>query len=366
MISSKAMKSMALVIVSMASTYIVAGEPTAANLYGKGVHAYFAGDYDSAIAWLTESIQKNEGDPRAYYFRGLAKASRDGVEAGLADFATGAELEVDPVDEKYYNVNGALQRVQGRLRVALEQQRSAVKKAAAEKKKRQERVKYEQLKRREEVVLYKPGQPSMPADQPAKERDLELPEVELGIDPFATDAAFSGGDVVKSAEPDLTEETEDTVAGPAAGESEKPSETVAGKSDTSESPFGDTTPAAKPGDEEEKPDESDPFDGENPFGDTAAKTPSANPLFDDSVRPELPMSMDVGGNIMNVLEKTLSGKSSDRDPFSDEESAAAPKSKTAAESKAPTEGKVPAEKKTPAEEEAEPEKKPKLDDNPFD
>jgi len=359
MISSKAIKSMAFVVVAVSGIHVMAAEPTAAEIYGQGVHAYFAGDYDSAIELMTESLEKNAGDPRAYYVRGLALASRAGAEAGLADFARAAELEVNPVDEKFYDVNEALQRVQGHLRMVLERQRSAVKKAAAERKRRQDRIRYEQLKQREDVVLYRPDEADKGSDQPAEEPALELPEVDLGEDggPFASGAAFSGGEIVESAAPSLVAEPKEVTVGPSEAVREESDEPVAGATDLSESPFGDIGPVAKPSEEKKKPAAADVFDAENLFGEEAAKTPADNPLFDESVRPEVPMSMDLGGNMMDALQKTLSGEaggSADRDPFSEGTPAAAPKSKTAAE------------RETPAEEGGESKKKPEFDDNPFE
>ena len=64
MISNNAVASMALVITAVMGNGILAAEPTAAELYGQGVHAYFAADYDSAITLLSESIRQNGADPR--------------------------------------------------------------------------------------------------------------------------------------------------------------------------------------------------------------------------------------------------------------------------------------------------------------
>lgn len=355
MISSKAVRSMALVIVSVGVVRGMADEPTAPRLYGQGVHAYFAGDYDTAISLLNKAIETNEGDPRAYFFRGLAFASRDGLEAGLADFAKGAKLEVNPVDEGvHYDVDEALERVQGRLRLAIEEQRVAARQAAAARKKKQARVRYERLRRREDVVLTQPDQTSSKSVPDVPE--LDLPEVDLGDhDPFATGAAFVGGEVVESVTPSPPEPAEETELQPATEPSEKPSDPFADLSGTSDTPGDDTgaTDASMPSEKPAAP--ASPFEDDNPFGDDSSDAPSDNPIFDENVAPKLPADMSAGaGNIMEVLEKTLSGaasQSSNRDPFSDDE---------------PT---VPAKKKpAPAEsapEQPAPAKEP-IDDNPFD
>lgn len=370
MISNKAVRAMALAIVTVASVHGLAGEPTAAQLYGQGVHAYFAENHDTAIALLSEAIEQNPRDPRAYFFRGLARASRDGVDAGVADFAKGAELEVDPVGERRYDVDAALQRVQGRLRLVIEHHRKSAHRAAVERKKKQARIRYENLKRREDVVLFRPDRPSQ--QSPPEIPQEELPDVDLGDqDPFASDAAFIGGEVVESGAPkpveplsepeeQPTEESGETLTGPF-GEETDGSEGPAGK--TAAAPSGSApgeTPSGK----------SNPFEEENPFGGDVSETPSEDPLFDENVAPKLPADMNVGGNVMDILEKTLSGaasQSSNRDPFSDEDSSGTPTEKPEAGAAAPSKPapeKPAAKKPEPAT--PDPAKQPKIDDNPFD
>src|SRR5262245_3919722 len=41
------------------------------DLYGRGVHAFFARNYPSAHELFTAAIKGGSRDPRAYYFRGL-------------------------------------------------------------------------------------------------------------------------------------------------------------------------------------------------------------------------------------------------------------------------------------------------------
>ncbi len=365
MISSKAVGSVTLIIIAVAGSRIFAAEKTAAELYGQGVHAYFAHDYDSAIALLSASIKKNSSDPRAYYFRGLAHASQQGTDAGLADFAKGADLETNPTDERLYGVNSALQRIQGSLRLTLEQQRTAARLAAAERKKKQDRIKYEQLKRREDVVLYKPN-------QPIKSIDLKLPPVDLGgQDPFATGAAFSGGKQVGTVAPAVVEPSADAMESPAESEGEKPRDPFSDPGakpaapKKSDNPFGDMTPAEEPPKAEKAPDTS------NPFGDDMSKAAADDPVFDDSVKPELPPGMNIGGSIMDMLGKTLSGKSAEsknRDPFADDEPAIPPKTETPADDA----GTKPADDAAskPANDAGakagkKPEKKADPDDDPF-
>ena len=191
MIRQQSVGWMTLVLISLVGTYVMGQDESAAELYGHGLHAYFAGDYDSAVTLLSESIEKNGSDPRAYYFRGLALASKSGLEAGLPDLTKGADIEVNQADRPVYDINGALQRVQGSLRLELEKVRAATRKAAVQKQKKRDQVRYEELKRREDIVLFDPNRPA-----PQVQLNLPTPDLSGKADPFASGVAFSGGNKV--------------------------------------------------------------------------------------------------------------------------------------------------------------------------
>jgi hypothetical protein len=315
---------MVLVILAVSVLCVRAAEDTAAELYGRGVHAYFAGDYDSAMAFLNESIAKNATDPRPYYYRGLALAATEGLSAALPELAHAAEVEVSQQGDRRYDVNAALQRVQGAIRMELEKQRRAVRMAAAERKKKQDQIKYEELKRREEVVLYRP-------DQPAPKLDFEVPEIDLGgPDPFATGAAFTGGQEVAVATPRPIPSGADSSVQPGADQEARDpfaeTEDDMGSAADAENPFGTPAPSAKKP-PAQKPAPTPPAAEANPFGDDMEAVTPDNPLFDDSVRPNLPPGMNVGGTLLDILGKTLSGQgagSADRDPFGGAAPAAPP------------------------------------------
>lgn len=91
------------------------------EMYGKAVHAFFRGDVDHAELLLNDAIEAGSVDPRAYIFRGLC-LSRNGIEAGTADFQRAAELEIDGA-RKVVNVGQALQRIQGPVRAEIEKAR---------------------------------------------------------------------------------------------------------------------------------------------------------------------------------------------------------------------------------------------------
>jgi hypothetical protein len=132
-------------------------------LYGQGVHAYYNGDYESAVRYLTATISKDTDDPRSYYFRGLANAKLGNDEASLADLKKGAAIEALD-DRGVYKISTALQRIQGQPRLQIEKLRkqARLELVAAEKVRLQAR--YEQQQSDEAAALRKPAAPSIPTD----------------------------------------------------------------------------------------------------------------------------------------------------------------------------------------------------------
>ena len=58
------------------------------EIYGQGVHRYFAGDYSGAELLLNQVQASGSEDPRVHYFLGMCKVARGGgVLAGLVDMA---------------------------------------------------------------------------------------------------------------------------------------------------------------------------------------------------------------------------------------------------------------------------------------
>lgn len=117
-------KSLLLALVVTSAGLIIGETASAQNailaeMYGRGVHAYFSGNHADANRYLTMAINNGSEDPRAYYFRGIvAQASGRSYEAD-ADWQRGAELEAQG------KINGsigrALARFQGSGRIKLEQ-----------------------------------------------------------------------------------------------------------------------------------------------------------------------------------------------------------------------------------------------------
>ncbi|MBR6436958.1 MAG: hypothetical protein IKS45_10650, partial [Thermoguttaceae bacterium] len=97
--------------------------------YGNGVHAYYSGDFKAAYDLLSKPIDAKIEDPRPYYFRGFALMELGRPEQAEKDFKAGAELELKDTTGRF-PVNFALERCQGKARIALENARNEVQLAA--------------------------------------------------------------------------------------------------------------------------------------------------------------------------------------------------------------------------------------------
>jgi hypothetical protein len=100
----------------------------ASALYGRGVHAYFAGRSNDADAHLSRALALDPDDPRAYYFRALCRMRLGRADEARADMEIGAAIEARHPDR--FGVGVSLQRVQGADRLALEKVRRQARDAA--------------------------------------------------------------------------------------------------------------------------------------------------------------------------------------------------------------------------------------------
>ena len=64
-----------------------------AEMYGRGVHAYYSGDLITAHDSLSMAIDSGSTDPRAYYFRGMVAYMSGRTAEAETDWQQGAELE---------------------------------------------------------------------------------------------------------------------------------------------------------------------------------------------------------------------------------------------------------------------------------
>lgn len=206
-----------------------------AELYGQGVHAFFANNYRVAHDHLTSAIEQGSRDPRAYYFRGLTYAMLGRPDEAVADYKAGAALEAGAAD-RIYPVADSLQRVQGRLRVQLEEHRRIARLASHARALAVQKARYEELKRREADVLRNPGAAGMAPAAPG-----------VTPPPSASDP-FAGAPVEPETAPALPAEAPVEPAPAAAdpfGAPAAPAAPVA-PGDATTNPFGDDNPAGAP------------------------------------------------------------------------------------------------------------------------
>jgi len=123
-----------------------------AHFYGKAVHRYFARDYAGAFEYLNKAIENGSDDPRCYYFRGLTYLNLGREEEARDDFQQGANLEMQDTT-KIFSVSKALERIQGRNRMMIEEYREDARLQAMVEAEKVRRARYEALKREEARVL---------------------------------------------------------------------------------------------------------------------------------------------------------------------------------------------------------------------
>lgn len=114
-------------LAALAITGAIFGSPDAtaqnefvlAEVYGRGVHAYFAGQYDQANMYLTSAIDGGTRDPRAFYFRGMVANSRGLQDQAESDWLQGAKMEAAAGGGD--SIGRSLSRFQGSARLKLEE-----------------------------------------------------------------------------------------------------------------------------------------------------------------------------------------------------------------------------------------------------
>lgn len=237
-----------------------------AEIYGRGVHAYHSGQYQQAGEWLSMAIDNGYRDPRAYYFRGLtAAASGRGYEAE-SDFQQGAQLEASGA---YGNLVGrSLARIQGSVRLQLEQIRERARLQALAIGQARSNIRYGELGAA--PMPASPGlRPAPPASgPPAAALGVAPPAAPAKDNPFADD--LDEDPTVESM--DAFKDTLDNAAMPADGAADAPTggnDPFGNAPAAGNDPFGGGSapaddPFAAPG------GGSDPFGGggavDDPFG----------------------------------------------------------------------------------------------------
>jgi hypothetical protein len=131
-----------------------------AEMYGRGVHAYYAGFHDEATQYLSMAIDNGIQDPRAHYFRGIVAYSEGRIQEAEADWQLGAEMEAS--GRTNHAVGRSLARFQGPGRLRLEEIRQQARLTALAQAMERSKQRYGEL------GVQEPGAPAPPvAEAPA-------------------------------------------------------------------------------------------------------------------------------------------------------------------------------------------------------
>ena len=102
--------------------HIHASDPAIRAVYGDGVHSYYAGNFQQSYDFLSRVVEFGTDDPSVYYFRGLSALRLGNQNNAADDFETGAGLEAERGNSR--SVSRALERIQGPIRMLLEESRT--------------------------------------------------------------------------------------------------------------------------------------------------------------------------------------------------------------------------------------------------
>lgn len=253
---------LAVVLIAASTTNQVrAQDSLLAELYGQGVHAFFARDYAQAHELLTTAIESGSQDPRAYYFRGLAYGRLGRPDEATADHKKGSELEASGTT-RVYPVGRSLQRIQGKERLALERYRQVARLTIRTRTLKASAARYESIQSGQADVLRDPNR-----KPPANAAEIVgTPAASDASDPFGAGATPETPQVA----PDKPAQAEPDIFGvePAGGTPATPAPATP-MPGTEPDPFGlgdDPMPMPTPTPEPAPADETtDPF-ADDPFG----------------------------------------------------------------------------------------------------
>lgn len=193
--------SMVALAATVSTTTCHAQSAVLTDIYGRGVHAFNAGQFDRASEWLNMAIDNGYRDPRAYYFLGLSAAASGRQSDAESDFQKGAEIEASGAFGN--SVGQALSRVQGPTRLALEQIREKARLTALAKGNARSTARYGEIGGSAPLSgaaplsgvaplsgaapQSTPAPANAAAAPPARPRAVMAPVVPTGDDPFSDD-----------------------------------------------------------------------------------------------------------------------------------------------------------------------------------
>lgn len=164
-----------------------------ADMYGRGVHAYYSGMMDESLQYFTMAIDNSIEDPRAYYFRGMVYNSTGRPEEAEADWKTGAEMEA--AGRVKASIGKSLARLQGSARLKLESIRQKAKLEALATAMKRSKERYGELNAAGQAAA--PVAPAAPIPVPPTGAGT-VPVPPTGApNPFADDMAQGQPEVVE-------------------------------------------------------------------------------------------------------------------------------------------------------------------------
>ncbi len=230
-----------------------------AEVYGRGVHAHYAGYSAEAYELFSMAIDNGLEDPRAYYFRGISLFNSGRELEAEADWERGAKLEASGKGSG--SVGEALHRFQGTGRLKLEQIRQKARLQYLAEAAARSKARYGEIEAAEPNVLRTTPQPrtitpgaiappaaSRPAPPPAPPAASGNP---FGDDNLG-DPALESDDALADAMNDPF--ADDAPAAADAGSDAPASDPFSGDGGAASDPFGADSGAM-----------DDPFGGD-PFG----------------------------------------------------------------------------------------------------
>lgn len=135
------------------SGQVFSKENQAELLYGKGVHAFFDGDYRESLQLLGQVEKLGSEDPRPYYFMALAYHRMKQDDKADEFFRKAARFEWVGQAMRDYKVSDALRRIQGAERLYVEMYRKQAKIDWQKEEKVRQQEKYGLQKTRDKDVL---------------------------------------------------------------------------------------------------------------------------------------------------------------------------------------------------------------------
>lgn len=203
-----------------------------ADMYGRGVHAYYNGNTTAAAEYLTMAIDNGIQDPRAFYFRGIVAMSTGNSYQAKADWQQGAELEAR--GQIIGSIGRSLARFQGSDRLQLEEIRQQAKLQYLAQSTARSKQRYGEISAAEDRVLQSVPAPTVPPAAVAPPAPPEADENPFGAG--SGDAKVESDDALADAMNDPFADDGAPAAGAPAGEA--PVDDPFGGSGGAEDPFG--------------------------------------------------------------------------------------------------------------------------------